>query len=104
MLQLKHTVTLNVPDSLYSPFPCEQIECGTMDGVSRVTIVSQLSHPWGLTVHQDYLYYTDLDYEVIERVDKGTGANMVVLRSGMTGVRALKVHARDSECGYLQLT
>ena len=74
-----------------------------MDGVSRVTIVSQLSHPWGLTVHQDYLYYTDLDYEVIERVDKGTGANMVVLRSGMTGVRALKVHARDSECGYLQL-
>nr|XP_046225254.1 LOW QUALITY PROTEIN: low-density lipoprotein receptor-related protein 2 [Oncorhynchus gorbuscha] len=75
------------------------IECGTMDGVSRVTIVSQLSHPWGLTVHQDYLYYTDLDYEVIERVDKGTGANMVVLRSGMTGVRALKVHARDNSAG-----
>ncbi|CAB1312135.1 unnamed protein product, partial [Coregonus sp. 'balchen'] len=64
-----------------------------------VTIVSQLSHPWGLTVHQNYLYYTDLDYEVIERVDKGTGANMVVLRSGMTGVRALKVNARDNSAG-----
>lgn len=74
-----------------------QIECGTMDGASRVTIVSGLSHPWGITVYQNYLYYTDLDYEVIERVDKNTGADMVVMRSGMAGVRALKVHARDSE-------
>jgi len=68
-----------------------------MDGVSRVTIVSGLSHPWGITVYQNYLYYTDLDYEVIERVEKSTGADMVVMRSGMSGVRALKVHARDSE-------
>lgn len=67
-----------------------------MDGVARVTVVSGLSHPWGLTVHQNYLYYTDLDYEVIERVDKDSGANMVVMRSDMSGLRALKVHARDS--------
>lgn len=73
-----------------------QIESGTMDGISRVTVVSGLSHPWGLTIYQNHLYYTDLDYEVIERVDKDTGANMVVMRSGMSGLRALKVHARDS--------
>uniref|UniRef100_A0A6Q2Z9A5 Low-density lipoprotein receptor-related protein 2 n=1 Tax=Esox lucius TaxID=8010 RepID=A0A6Q2Z9A5_ESOLU len=73
------------------------IECGTVDGVSRTTIVSQLSQPWGLTVHQNYLYYSDLDYEVIERVDKDTGGNMVLLRSGITGVRAVKVHARDGK-------
>ncbi|XP_036394518.1 low-density lipoprotein receptor-related protein 2 [Megalops cyprinoides] len=75
------------------------IECGTMDGVSRVTVVSGLSHPWGIAVHQNYLYYSDLDYEVIERVDKATGANMVVMRSGVAGVRALKVHARDNSAG-----
>lgn len=76
-----------------------------MDGVSRVTVVSGLSNPWGLTVHQNYLYYTDLDYEVIERVDKDTGDNMVVMRSGMSGLRALKVHARDSMCirGFLSV-
>lgn len=67
-----------------------------MDGVTRVTVVRGLSHPWGLTVYQNHLYYTDLDYEVIERVDKESGANMVVMRSGMSGLRALKVHARDS--------
>lgn len=67
-----------------------------MDGVSRVRVVNGLSNPWGLTIYQNHLYYTDQDYEVIERVDKESGANMVVLRSGMTGLRALKVHARDS--------
>ncbi len=67
-----------------------------MDGVTRVTVVSGLSHPWGLTIHQDHLYYSDLDYEVIERVDKSSGSNMVEMRRGITGLRSLKVHARDS--------
>uniref|UniRef100_W5N103 Low-density lipoprotein receptor-related protein 2 n=1 Tax=Lepisosteus oculatus TaxID=7918 RepID=W5N103_LEPOC len=75
------------------------IECGTMDGVSRTTIVHRLSRPWGVAVHQSFLYYTDLDYEVIERVDKASGANMVVMRSGMPGVKALKVHYRDDSSG-----
>lgn len=69
-----------------------------MDGVTRVTLVSGLSRPWGMTIYQNHLYYTDLDYEVIERVDKDTGANIVLMRSGMSGLRALKVHARDSTC------
>lgn len=80
-----------------------------MDGVSRVVLVSGLSHPCGLTVYLSHLYYTDLDYEVIERVDKVTGANMLVMRSRMAGLRALKVHARDRmwtclffiECRYI---
>ncbi|TDG98033.1 hypothetical protein EPR50_G00214030 [Perca flavescens] len=75
------------------------IQSGTMDGVTRVTVVSGLSHPWGLTIYQNHLYYTDLDYEVIERVDKDTGANMLVMRSSMSGLRALKVHARDNSAG-----
>ncbi|XP_053722161.1 low-density lipoprotein receptor-related protein 2 [Synchiropus splendidus] len=75
------------------------IESGTMDGYSRVTVVSSLSHPWGLTIYQNHLYYTDVDFEVIERVDKDSGANMVVMRSGMSGLRALKVHARDNTAG-----
>uniref|UniRef100_A0A672JCA6 Low density lipoprotein receptor-related protein 2b n=1 Tax=Salarias fasciatus TaxID=181472 RepID=A0A672JCA6_SALFA len=75
------------------------IEWGTMDGVSRSTVVRGLSHPWGLTIYKEHLYYSDADYEVIERVDKETGANMVVMRSGLSGLRALKVHARDDSAG-----
>lgn len=87
--------------SVKCEFVPSQIESGTMDGQSRVMVVSGLSSPWGLTIHQNYLYYTDLDYEVIERVEKNTGANMVVMRSGMSGLRALKVHARDSKTSLI---
>lgn len=75
------------------------IESGSMDGVTRVTVVSGLSHPWGLTIYQSHLYYTDLDFEVIERVDKDTGANMVEMRRGISGLHAIKVHARDNSAG-----
>ncbi|XP_057682782.1 low-density lipoprotein receptor-related protein 2 [Corythoichthys intestinalis] len=75
------------------------IESGTMDGASRVTVVSGLSRPCGLTIYKSHLYYTDVDYQVIERVDKDTGANMVVMRSGLAQLRSIKVHARDESAG-----
>lgn len=56
-----------------------------------------LSHPWGVAVYGNYLYFTDRDFEVIERVDKSTGANKVVLRDNISGLRVLKVHYRESE-------
>lgn len=74
-----------------------QIERGDPDGTNRITIVSGLSHPWGVAVHDNYLYFTDRDFEVIERVDKSTGGNRVVLRDNVSGLRVLKVHHRESE-------
>lgn len=59
--------------------------------------MSGLSHPWGVAVYEHYLYFTDRDFEVIERVDKATGANRVVLRDNVSGLRVLKVHHRESE-------
>lgn len=59
--------------------------------------MSGLSHPWGVAVHDNHLYFTDRDFEVIERVDKSTGANRVVLRDNVSGLRVLKVHHRESE-------
>ena len=74
-----------------------QIERGDPDGSNRITMVTGLSHPWGVAVHENYLYFTDRDFEVIERVDKASGANKVVLRDNVSGLRALKVHHRESE-------
>lgn len=74
-----------------------QIERGDPDGSNRITIVAGLSHPWGVAVYDNYLYFTDRDFEVIERVDKSTGANKVVLRDNISGLRVLKVHYRESE-------
>ena len=77
--------------------PPRQIERGDPDGSNRITMVTGLSHPWGVAVHENYLYFTDRDFEVIERVDKASGANKVVLRDNVSGLRGLKVHHRESE-------
>ncbi|XP_029461540.1 low-density lipoprotein receptor-related protein 2 isoform X2 [Rhinatrema bivittatum] len=75
------------------------IERANVDGTNRVTVVNHLSHPWGIAVHDTFLYYTDRDYEVIERVDKSTGANKVVLRDNISGLKCLRVHYRDNSAG-----
>ncbi|XP_009870915.1 PREDICTED: low-density lipoprotein receptor-related protein 2, partial [Apaloderma vittatum] len=73
------------------------IEKGNVDGTNRVTLVVHLSHPWGIAVYDTFLYYTDRDYEVIERVDKSTGANKIVLRDNVPRLKCLRVYYRDSE-------
>ncbi|XP_072468339.1 low-density lipoprotein receptor-related protein 2 isoform X2 [Notamacropus eugenii] len=75
------------------------IERGNVDGSSRMIVVFHLSHPWGIAVYDSFLYYTDQDYEVIERVDKSTGANKVALRDNVPNLRCLRVYYRDNSAG-----
>ncbi|MCI4378615.1 hypothetical protein PGIGA_G00218000, partial [Pangasianodon gigas] len=75
------------------------IERGDPNGSNRITVVNGLSHPWGVAVHGPFLYFTDRDFEVIERVDKATGSSRVVLRNNVPGLRVLKVHYRDTSAG-----
>lgn len=66
-----------------------------------MALVNRLSHPWGIAVYGSFLYYTDEHYEAIERVDKATGANKVVLRDNIPNLRGLRVYYRRSK--YLSL-
>ncbi|XP_037379377.1 low-density lipoprotein receptor-related protein 2 [Talpa occidentalis] len=70
------------------------IERGNVDGTNRMILVNHLSHPWGIAVYGPFLYYTDAVYEVIERVEKATGDNKVVLRDNIPNLRALRVYHR----------
>ncbi len=81
-----------------------QIERGDPDGSNRITMVNGLSHPWGVAVYDSYLYFTDRDFEVIERVDKATGLNRVIMRDNVAGLRVLKVHYRDCEYNNIIVT
>ncbi|ELW62289.1 Low-density lipoprotein receptor-related protein 2 [Tupaia chinensis] len=72
------------------------IERGNVDGTERMILVHHLSHPWGIAVHDSFLYYCDEQYEVIERVDKATGANKVVLRDNVLNLRTLRIYHRRS--------
>uniref|UniRef100_A0A8C6B9V0 Low-density lipoprotein receptor-related protein 2 n=1 Tax=Monodon monoceros TaxID=40151 RepID=A0A8C6B9V0_MONMO len=70
------------------------IEKGNVDGTNRMILVNHLSYPWGLAVYGPFLYYTDEEYEVIERVDKATGANKIVLRDNVPNLRGLQIYQR----------
>ncbi|KAM7316467.1 hypothetical protein ACRRTK_024198 [Alexandromys fortis] len=72
------------------------IERGNVDGTERMILVHHLAHPWGLAVHGPFLYYSDEQYEVIERVDKSSGSNKVVLRDNVSNLRGLRVYHRRS--------
>jgi hypothetical protein len=60
-------------------------------------LVHHLSHPWGIAIYESFLYYTDEEYEVIERVDKSSGGNKVVLRDNVPNLRGLRVYHRRSK-------
>uniref|UniRef100_A0A665TZ97 Low density lipoprotein receptor-related protein 4 n=1 Tax=Echeneis naucrates TaxID=173247 RepID=A0A665TZ97_ECHNA len=47
-------------------------------GFRKVLIGSQLPHPFGLTVHEDKLYWTDWQSKSIQSADKLTGLGLVV--------------------------
>lgn len=70
------------------------IERGNVDGTERMILVHHLAHPWGLVVYGSFLYYSDEQYEVIERVDKSSGNNKVVLRDNVPYLRGLRVYHR----------
>eukprot|EP00061_Rhincodon_typus_P005948 g26077.t1 len=71
------------------------IERGDLNGLHRMTVVNHLSHPRGIAIYEGFLYYTDSDFEIIERVDKITGENPVVMRNNIAGLNCLRVHFRD---------
>lgn len=74
-----------------------QIERGNVDGTSRTILVNHLSHPWGIAVYESYLYFTDNVYEAIERVEKATGDNKVVMRNNVPNLKSLRVFHKRSK-------
>ena len=55
--------------------------------------VSILSYPFGLTFLDDYLYWTDLDRDVVYQADKRTASNSKILVSGL--IQPWNIHAYD---------
>uniref|UniRef100_H2YAY4 EGF-like domain-containing protein n=1 Tax=Ciona savignyi TaxID=51511 RepID=H2YAY4_CIOSA len=66
----------------------------TTDGTDIRTIVDNVIRPMGLTVIGDYIYYSDLSLQLIERADKTNGNNQQILRSDVEDVTSLKIFNR----------
>lgn len=59
-------------------------------GDNRREIVTSLSHPYGIAVLEQYLYWTDWEAKSVQRVDKGTGRNRVTVRSELGNLMDIK--------------
>ncbi|CAK8674679.1 unnamed protein product [Clavelina lepadiformis] len=70
------------------------IKSANFDGSDVNTIVDNVISPMGITVLDDYIYYSDLSLELIERAEKTNGNNQITLRTDIQNVNSLKVYNR----------
>ncbi|KAG5848887.1 low-density lipoprotein receptor-related protein 4-like isoform X1 [Anguilla anguilla] len=71
------------------------IEYGNFDGSERkVLIGTQLPHPFGLTLHEDQIYWTDWQSKSIQSADKLTGLGRVTLAENLENLMDIHMFHR----------
>uniref|UniRef100_A0A452S818 LDL receptor related protein 4 n=1 Tax=Ursus americanus TaxID=9643 RepID=A0A452S818_URSAM len=67
--------------------------------MGRHTLVSPVQHPYGLTLLDSYIYWTDWQTRSIHRADKGTGSNVILVRSNLPGLMDIQAVDRAQPLG-----
>ena len=67
----------------------EKIERSDLSGSNRETLISATIYPFAITVHQNYIYWTDLQLRGVYRAEKHTGAGVTEM------VKRLEESPRD---------
>lgn len=70
----------------------------------QVLIGSQLPHPFGLTVHEDKLYWTDWQSKSIQSADKLTGLGRQTLTENLENLMDIHMFHRQRETGQVCLS
>ncbi|XP_048242332.1 low-density lipoprotein receptor-related protein 6-like isoform X1 [Haliotis rufescens] len=79
------------------------IESSDMMGKNRLTVVKeQLPHPMGLTQYQDFVYWTDVKRQTIERANKSSGDNRTKIQQGVEFVMDILVFHASRQSGWNQ--
>uniref|UniRef100_A0A8C0Z777 LDL receptor related protein 2 n=1 Tax=Canis lupus familiaris TaxID=9615 RepID=A0A8C0Z777_CANLF len=79
----------------------DKIEHSTFDGLDRRNLghIQQMTHPFGLTVFEDHVFFTDWRLGAIVRVRKTDGGDMRVIRSGITNIMHVKSYDANTQIG-----
>ncbi|XP_007455888.1 PREDICTED: low-density lipoprotein receptor-related protein 4 [Lipotes vexillifer] len=85
---------------LWADAHTERIEAADLNGASRHTLVSPVQHPYGLTLLDSYIYWTDWQTRSIHRADKGTGSNVILVRSNLPGLMDIQAVDRAQPLGF----
>src|SRR5690606_25284437 len=69
----------------------QRIESVHVDGTNRQVVISSgLSMPFSIAVLDNYVYWTDLSTDLIERADRRTGADYQLVADSMPALRDIK--------------
>uniref|UniRef100_A0A803SZL0 LDL receptor related protein 2 n=1 Tax=Anolis carolinensis TaxID=28377 RepID=A0A803SZL0_ANOCA len=79
----------------------DKIEHSTFDGLDRRTLerISQMTHPFGLTIFGGYAYFTDWRLGGIVRVRKTDGGEMTIIRRGINNIMHVKAYNAHFQTG-----
>uniref|UniRef100_A0A8C2MKS1 Low density lipoprotein receptor-related protein 4 n=1 Tax=Cricetulus griseus TaxID=10029 RepID=A0A8C2MKS1_CRIGR len=77
-----------------------RIEAADLNGANRHTLVSPVQHPYGLTLLDSYIYWTDWQTRSIHRADKNTGSNVILVRSNLPGLMDIQAIDRAQPLGF----
>jgi low density lipoprotein receptor-related protein 5/6 len=78
-----------------------KIVSSDLDGTNRnVVIKEKLVKPYGLTVYQDYLYWTDWETNTIEKANKSNGFNRTVIQNQLDYVIDLMIYHNSRQSGW----
>uniref|UniRef100_A0A672MY84 Low-density lipoprotein receptor-related protein 2-like n=1 Tax=Sinocyclocheilus grahami TaxID=75366 RepID=A0A672MY84_SINGR len=79
----------------------DKIEHSNFDGQNRLSLnrITQISHPFGLTIFGGYVYFTDWRLSGIVRVRKTDGGEMMIIRRGISHIMHVKSFNADSQIG-----
>ncbi|KAK8381292.1 hypothetical protein O3P69_018402 [Scylla paramamosain] len=78
----------------------DTIDCSDLDGRNVVTLIQEAPHPFGLTLLDQHIYWTDWKKAAIERAEKTSGHNRRVVRSTIEGVMEVKAVTASSQPGW----
>ncbi|KAG8557381.1 hypothetical protein GDO81_016609 [Engystomops pustulosus] len=85
---------------LWADAHTERIEASDLEGRNRRILVSPVQHPYGLTLLGAHIYWTDWQTRKIQRADKDTGENVIVVRDNLPGLMDIQAVDRTHALGY----
>lgn len=94
------TVDKTSSQLLWADAHTERIEAADLNGANRHTLVSPVQHPYGLTLLDSYIYWTDWQTRSIHRANKNTGSNVILVRSNLPGLMDIQAVDRAQPLGF----
>lgn len=81
------------------------IDSSDYDGNNRQKMISDLPHPYGITVSAQYIYWTDWKTTALHRLDKRNISAQQIVRDGLDGLMDIKIINKDvtvmeNACGH----